>query len=102
MSERQACKQVKLPRSTCLYIKQPKQDEEIIEVLTGLIEKHPSIGFWMSFYRLRLLGHKWNHKRVYRVYTGLKLNIRRRAKKRLPASEAGLIPARGGQPGLEH
>lgn len=85
LSERQACKQVKLPRSTCIYIKKPKQDEEIIDALTSLIAKHPSIGFWMSFYRLRLLGYKWNHKRVYRVYTGLKLNIRRRAKKRLPA-----------------
>jgi putative transposase len=85
LSERQACRQVKLPRSTCLYIKQPKQDEELIEALTGLISKHPSIGFWMSFYRLRLLGYTWNHKRVYRVYTALKLNIRRRAKKRLPA-----------------
>lgn len=74
-----------LPRSTCLYVKQPKQDEEIIDALTSLITKHPSIGFWMSFYRLRLLGYKWNHKRVYRVYTNLKLNIRRRAKKRLPA-----------------
>lgn len=85
LSECQACKQVMLPRSTCLYVKQPKQDEEIIDALTSLITKHPSIGFWMSFYRLRLLGYKWSHKRVYRVYTNLKLNIRRRAKKRLPA-----------------
>lgn len=85
LSERQACKQVSLPRSTYLYVKQPKQDEEIIDALTSLIAKHPSIGFWMSFYRLRLMGYDWNHKRVYRVYTSLKLNIRRRAKKRLPA-----------------
>ena len=85
LSERQACKQVKLPRSTFLYVKRPKQDEEIIDALTNLVAKHPSIGFWMSFYRLRLLGYKWNHKRVYRVYTSLNLNIRRRAKKRLPA-----------------
>jgi len=85
LSERQACSQLKLPRSTCFYCKQPLKDEAIIDALTSLVEKHPSIGFWMSFYRLRLLGHSWNHKRVYRVYTALKLNIRRRAKKRLPA-----------------
>ena len=62
-----------------------KDDSAIIDAIGKLIEKHPAIGFWMCFYRLRLVGHNWNHKRVYRVYTAMKLNIRRRAKKRLPA-----------------
>jgi hypothetical protein len=45
------------------------------------VQKHPSIGLWQCHYLLRLDGHLWNHKRVYRVYTGLQLNIRRRSKK---------------------
>ena len=57
----------------------------IIEQLTKLTEQHPSIGFWMCYHRLRRMGFPWNHKRVYRVYTAMKLNIRRRARKRLPA-----------------
>ena len=85
ISLRQGCKAVNLPRSSYSYQRKPKDDQMIIDVLLGLTFKHPAIGFWQSYHRIRLMGHRWNHKRVYRVYTALKLNIRRRAKKRLPA-----------------
>jgi putative transposase len=49
-----------------------------------MVSKHPAIGFWQSFYRFRNRGERWNHKRVRRIYRMMKLNIRRRAKKRLP------------------
>jgi putative transposase len=80
-----SCIEVDLPRSTFQYDPVPNNDDQIIEELEKLIEKHPSIGFWMCFYRLRRMGYIWNHKRVYRVYTAMQLNIRRRSKKRLPA-----------------
>lgn len=54
------------------------------EALTALTTRHPAIGFWQCCYRLWNKGHQWNHKRIYRVYTEMKLNIRRKAKKRLP------------------
>ena len=85
VSIRQGCKAVGLPESTYRYQRRPKADEPIIEALTALVERHPSIGFWQAHHRLRLMGHRWNHKRVYRIYTAMRLNIRRRAKKRLPA-----------------
>lgn len=44
-----------------------------------------SIGFWQSYHRIRKSGEVVNHKKLYRIYTALKLNIRRRARKRLPA-----------------
>lgn len=62
-----------------------KNDEAVVEQLNSLVDKHPSIGFWMCYYRIRQQRLNWNHKRIYRVYTAMHLNIRRRAKKRLPA-----------------
>lgn len=85
VSVRQGCKAVRLSRSTYRYVRKVKADEDVIDALEEQIEKRPSIGFWQAYHRLRRAGYVWNHKRVYRVYTALGLNIRRRAKKRLPA-----------------
>jgi putative transposase len=84
LSVRRACRLVSLPRSVMLYQKVPKDDSSLIEALHQLVDKHPTIGFWKCYYRLRRKGYGCNHKRLYRVYTLLRLNIRRRAKKRLP------------------
>ena len=73
-----------LSRSTHQYRSKPKTDETVIKALNELVEKHPAIGFWMCYYRLRNQGIVVNHKRLYRIYTMMKLNIRRKAKKRLP------------------
>ena len=55
------------------------------DALTHLTTKHAAIGYWQCCYRLWDKGYTWNHKKIYRVYTDMKLNIRRRSKKRLPA-----------------
>lgn len=56
----------------------------MIAALNQVISKHSRWGFWKCFRCLRLQGYGWNHKRVYRVYCTLKLNLPRRTKKRLP------------------
>ena len=84
LSVRRACQLVHLPRSVMMYQKVPKDDSSLIEALHQLVDKHPTIGFWKCYYRLRRKGYGCNHKRLYRVYTLLKLNVRRKAKKRLP------------------
>jgi putative transposase len=73
-----------ISRTTCQYKAKPKDDSELQSVLTSLTTKHAAIGFWQCCYRLWNRGHQWNHKKIYRVYTNMKLNIRRRAKRRLP------------------
>ncbi len=61
-----------------------ERDAEVITALNALIERHARWGFWKCRKALRRLGHKWNHKRIYRVYCELRLNQKRRAKRRLP------------------
>jgi putative transposase len=70
--------------TTYQYKRKAKDDGEVQEALTTLTTRHPAIGYWQCCYRLWNKGCTWNHKRIYRVYTAMKLNIRRRAKKRLP------------------
>jgi putative transposase len=85
MSERKACKFIKIARNSYSYSLKSKEDDYYISLLEKLIEKHVSIGFWQSYHRIRKTGVIVNHKKLYRIYTAMKLNIRRRAKKRLPA-----------------
>jgi putative transposase len=84
LSNRKACKLIGISRTTYQYQPKPKDDTKIQEALITLTTKHASIGYWQCCYRLWNKGHDWNHKRIYRVYTDMKLNIRRRAKRRLP------------------
>jgi putative transposase len=95
LSVRRACQLVSLPRSVLMYQKKPKDDSSLIEALHQLEDKHPTIGFWKCYYRLRRKGYGCNHKRLYRVYTLLRLNVRRRAKRRLPQriKEPLVVPA---------
>ena len=79
-----ACMLVGISASTYRHKPEPKDDKEAEGLLNGLIEKHSSIGFWSCYYRLHNRGDHINHKRLYRVYTAMKLNQRRRAKRRLP------------------
>jgi putative transposase len=85
VSHRQACAEAGIPRSSYCYQHKLKDDAELIELLQQLVDRHPSIGFWQCYYRIRRKGVCCNHKKLYRVYTDLKLNIRRRYRKRLPA-----------------
>lgn len=73
-----------MSRTSYQYQNKPKDDREVQEALTALTTKHPAIGYWQCCYRLWNKDYSWNHKKIYRVYTDMNLNIRRKAKKRLP------------------
>ena len=79
-----ACKLISLSRSQ-YYYKSLKDDTVVIDALQKLSADHPTYGFRKLFAYLRRDGHDWNHKKVYRVYRQLKMNRRRKGKRRLPA-----------------
>ena len=84
LSERRACRLVRLSRSVYRYAAQPRDDSEIQKVLAELAAQHPEFGFKKMFLTLRRRGHPWNHKRVYRVYCSMRLNRKRKHKRRVP------------------
>jgi putative transposase len=71
---------------TC-YRYQPKlsrENEQIADWLIRLTHNQRNWGFGLCFLYLRnVKNYPWNHKRVYRIYRELELNLRIKPKKRL-------------------
>ena len=84
-SIRQAC--IDFAISETCYRYQPKLSDEnglIADCLMRLTYNQKNWGFGLCFLHLRnVKGHAWNHKRVYRVYRELELNLRIKPRKRL-------------------
>ena len=80
----QACKNLSIHKSTYYYKRKEKDDSVVIDAIHGVLDKHPRDGFWLISNRLKKEGFEANHKRIYRVYKALGLNIQRRTKKRIP------------------
>lgn len=59
-------------------------NEEIADRLIRLTHNQRNWGFGLCYLYLRnVKGFKWNHKRVYRIYRALELNLRIKPRKRL-------------------
>jgi putative transposase len=85
ISLRKACATFEVS-PTC-YRYQPKAEPEnarIADWLVRLTSTYRNWGFGLCFLYLRnVKGFRWNHKRVYRIYRELELNLRIKPKKRL-------------------
>jgi putative transposase len=88
LSERRACRTVSLNRCTYRYQVRKTNDQQIVQELHQLAERQPRWGCRKMTDYLRHQGHRWNHKRIRRVYCDLALNLHRKPKKRLAARTA--------------
>lgn len=84
LSQRRACGLFGTSRSGLRYEPKRRDDSEVETILLALAESHRRWGFGKMFDRIRLDGHRWNHKRVWRVYKKLGLNRRVKPRKRIP------------------
>jgi len=75
---------------TAYYYKPKKRnaDEEIKAHLQQLADAHKRWGFDKMMMKLKMDGKHWNHKRVYRIYCELGLNLRIKPRKRIPKGDA--------------
>jgi putative transposase len=85
VSIRLACKAFNISETCYRYqAKLSRENERITEKLVELTNKHSDWGFGQCFLYLRNVeGYGWNHKRVYRIYCELALNLRIKPRRRL-------------------
>jgi len=80
------CACADLSRAT--YYRSPRpaeeSDREVIDALNALVDQYPRGGLEKLFPVLRQQGHRWNPRRVHRVYCQMGLNHKRRTKTRPP------------------
>ena len=79
LSINRSCRLVNLSRAVS-YREKDKlavRDGRMVDALNAVVAKHGRWEFWKCHDRLRLQGHAWNHKRIWRVYCAMKLNLPR-------------------------
>ena len=82
---RQSCRAFGISE-TCYRYESKLSDEngEIADWLVRLTQWQRNWGFSLCFFYLRnAKGFGWNHKRVYRIYRALALNMRIKPKKKV-------------------
>src|SRR5690242_4696481 len=84
-----ACQAARLSRAAYYKpaIDHVAKDAELIGALQAIVVEEQRWGFWKCHDRLRAQGYGWNHKRTWRVYCQLRLNLPRRTKRRVPQRE---------------
>lgn len=85
LSIRVACQAFGISQACYRYVsRQRPVNAQIAEQLISLTQSQRNWGFGLCFLFLRnVRGYPWNHKRVYRIYRELELNLRIKPRKRI-------------------
>ena len=87
VSERQALALVRMSASSLRYTPAPDTNAALRARIVALAHQHRRYGAGMIYLKLRQAGALVNHKRVERLYTEARLQVRRRRRKKIPVAD---------------
>ncbi len=87
LSERRALGIVEMSASSLRYVPAPDHNVELRQQIVTLAHRHRRYGAGMIYLKLRQSGQIVNHKRVDRLYRQERLQIKRRRRKKVPATD---------------
>lgn len=87
LSERQALTVTGMSASSLRYVPAPDRNVALRARIVALAHRHRRYGAGMIYLKLRQVGERVNHKRVDRLYTAERLQVRRRRRKKVPVAE---------------
>ena len=86
-SERRALTVVGMSASALRYVPAPDRNATLRARIVALAHRHRRYGAGMIYLKLRQAGERANHKRVDRLYTEARLQVRRRRRKKVPQAD---------------
>ena len=73
------------------------ESHQIADLMVGLTDARKTWGLGLCFLHLRnVKAESWTHKRVYRIYCALELNLRIKPRERLKWDKPGVLARRAG------
>jgi putative transposase len=87
LTERCSLRVIGMSASALRYKRRPDRNVVLRQKIIALAQRHRRYGAAMIYLKLRQAGELVNHKRVERLYTLEKLQVRRRRRKKIPVSE---------------
>ena len=87
LSERRALTVAHMSASSLRYTPAPDRNRALRARIAALAHRHRRYGAGMIYLKLRQAGARVNHKRVERLYTEARLQIRRRRRKKIPVAD---------------